>query len=35
MSTAISPEPFRDIGLVEAVGVGRGAFWRVVQWPDS
>lgn len=25
----------RDIGLVEAVGVGRGAVWRVVQWPDS
>lgn len=22
----------RDLGLVEAVGVGRGAFWRLVRW---
>ena len=25
----------RDLGLVEAVGVGRGAFWRFVRWPPS
>lgn len=24
----------REVGLVEAVGVGRGAFWRRIQWPD-
>jgi ATP-dependent DNA helicase RecG len=25
----------RDLGLVEAVGVGRGAFWRLVRWSPS
>ncbi|AMV32072.1 hypothetical protein VN12_08110 [Pirellula sp. SH-Sr6A] len=25
----------REFGLVEAVGVGRGAFWRSIQWPAS
>ena len=24
----------RECGLVEAVGVGRGAFWRTIQWPS-
>lgn len=25
----------RDLGLIEAVGVGRGAFWRLVRWPGE
>ena len=25
----------RECGMIEAVGVGRGAFWRSVQWPNT